>query len=43
LGLTAAFGAMAASFVLASACVLMGRFHAIVVDHGHDTVAHSHH
>jgi MFS family permease len=43
LGLTAAFGAMAASFVLASACVLMGRFHAIVVDHGHGAVAHNHH
>lgn len=43
LGLKAAFGAMAASFVLASACVLLGRLHEIAVDHEHGVVAPSHH
>jgi MFS transporter, FSR family, fosmidomycin resistance protein len=43
LGLKAAFGAMAASFVLASFCVLLGRLHEIAVDHEHGIVAHSHH
>jgi predicted MFS family arabinose efflux permease len=40
LGLKAAFGAMAASFVLASVCVLLGRLHEIAVDH--QLEAHSH-
>jgi hypothetical protein len=43
LGLTVAFGAMAASFILASACVLFGRFHRIAVADGHSAIAHSHH
>lgn len=43
LGLTVAFGAMAASFLLASACVLLGRFHKITVADGHSAMAHSHH
>jgi predicted MFS family arabinose efflux permease len=43
LGLTVAFGAMAASFILASACVLLGRFHKIAVAEGHGAMAHSHH
>ena len=43
LGLKAAFGAMAASFVLASACVVLGRLHEITVDHHHGFVAHGHH
>lgn len=43
LGLKAAFGAMAASFVLASICVLLGRLREIAVDHAHGTAAHSHH
>jgi len=43
LGLKAAFGAMAASFVLASACVVLGRLHQITVGHEHGFVAHSHH
>lgn len=43
LGLKAAFGAMAASFVLASACVLLGRLHQIAVDHEDGVAAHSHH
>jgi dipeptide/tripeptide permease len=40
LGLKAAFGAMATSFVLASVCVLLGRLHEIAVDH--QLEAHSH-
>jgi predicted MFS family arabinose efflux permease len=43
LGLTAAFGAMAASFVLASTCVLLGRFHKIPVGEGQSAMAHAHH
>ena len=43
LGLTVAFSAMAASFILASACVLFGRFHRITVADGHSAIAHSHH
>ncbi|MBM4296207.1 MAG: MFS transporter, partial [Deltaproteobacteria bacterium] len=43
LGLTAAFGAMAVSFVLASGCILLGRLHEIVVSHDHGAVAQSHH
>jgi FSR family fosmidomycin resistance protein-like MFS transporter len=43
LGLKAAFGAMAASFVLASICVLLGRLHEIAVDHAPDTAVYSHH
>jgi AAHS family benzoate transporter-like MFS transporter len=43
LGLTVAFGAMAASFILASACVLFGRFHRIAVVDGHSAMAHSYH
>jgi predicted MFS family arabinose efflux permease len=43
LGLTVAFGAMAASFVLAGACVLLGRFHKITVGGEHSALAHSHH
>jgi predicted MFS family arabinose efflux permease len=43
LGLTAAFGAMAASFVLAMVCVALGRLHEIHVDHTQDAVAHVHH
>jgi predicted MFS family arabinose efflux permease len=43
MGLTAAFGAMAVSFVLASACILLGRLHEIVVGHDHGAMAHSHH
>ena len=43
LGLKAAFGAMAASFVLASMCVLLGRLHEIAVDHEHGIAAHTHH
>jgi FSR family fosmidomycin resistance protein-like MFS transporter len=43
LGLTIAFVAMAASFILASACVLLGRFHKIAVANGHSAMAHSHH
>jgi MFS family permease len=43
LGLTVAFAAMAASFILASACVLLGRFHKIDVADGHSAIAHSHH
>lgn len=35
LGLKAAFGAMAASFVMAIMCVLLGRLHEIVVEHEH--------
>jgi dipeptide/tripeptide permease len=42
LGLTSAFGAMAASFVLASACVLLGQFHKIAVGDGDTAIAHSH-
>lgn len=43
LGLKAAFGAMAASFVLAIACVALGRLREVAVDHGHGAAAHSHH
>jgi predicted MFS family arabinose efflux permease len=43
LGLTSAFGAMAASFVLASACVLLGQFHKIAFGEGDTAIAHSHH
>jgi predicted MFS family arabinose efflux permease len=43
LGLTAAFGAMAASFILASACVLLGRLHKIAIGEGHGALAHAHH
>jgi len=43
LGLKAAFGAMAASFVLASICVVLGRLREITVDHGHVVPAHGHH
>ena len=43
LGLKAAFGAMAASFVLASVCVLFGRLHQIAGEHASATVVHSHH
>jgi MFS transporter, FSR family, fosmidomycin resistance protein len=43
LGLKAAFAVMAASFVLASLCVLLGRLHEIAVDHEHGIAAHSHH
>jgi predicted MFS family arabinose efflux permease len=43
LGLTAAFGAMAVSFVLASLCVVVGRLSEITVDHEHVAAAHSHH
>ncbi len=43
LGLKAAFGAMASSFLLASLCVLAGRLREIAIDHGHVTPAHSHH
>jgi FSR family fosmidomycin resistance protein-like MFS transporter len=42
LGLKAAFGAMAASFVLASICVLLGRLHEIAMDHAPDSAVHSH-
>ncbi|HUF41936.1 MAG TPA: MFS transporter [Verrucomicrobiae bacterium] len=43
LGLKAAFGAMAASFVLAIACVLIGRLNEIAVEHEHGAAVHSHH
>jgi MFS family permease len=43
LGLKAVFGAMAASFVLAILCVLLGRLHEIAVDHEHGAAVHSHH
>ena len=43
LGLAVAFAAMAASFILASTCVLLGRFHKIDIGHGDRLVAHSHH
>lgn len=43
LGLKAAFGAMAASFVLAILCVLLGRLHEIAVEHEPGTAVHSHH
>ena len=42
LGLTAAFGAMAVSFILASVCVLLGRLHEIEVNHVPGAL-HSHH
>lgn len=43
LGLKAAFAAMAASFVLAIICVLLGRLHEIAVEHEHGAAVHSHH
>jgi predicted MFS family arabinose efflux permease len=43
LGLTVAFGAMAASFMLASACILLGRLHKIAVGEGQSAMAHGHH
>ena len=43
LGLTVAFVAMAASFILASACVLFGRFHRIAIGQQPGAVAQSHH
>lgn len=43
LGLKAAFGAMALSFVLASVCVVFGRLQEIAVDQGLGAAAHSHH
>jgi MFS transporter, FSR family, fosmidomycin resistance protein len=43
LGLKAAFGAMAASFVLAILCVLLGRLHEIAAEHEHGTAVHSPH
>jgi MFS transporter, FSR family, fosmidomycin resistance protein len=42
-GLKSAFGAMAASFVLASMCVVLGRLREIAVDHAHGAPAHGHH
>jgi AAHS family benzoate transporter-like MFS transporter len=43
LRLTVGFGAMAASFILASACVLLGRFQKIGVAEAHSAaMAHSH-
>jgi predicted MFS family arabinose efflux permease len=43
LGLIAAFGAMAASFLLAIMCVMLGRLHEIVIEHEQDATVHSHH
>jgi predicted MFS family arabinose efflux permease len=43
LGLTVAFAAMAASFILASACVLLGRLGKIEVGQGDKLPAQSHH
>jgi FSR family fosmidomycin resistance protein-like MFS transporter len=43
LGLKAAFGAMAASFVLASVCILLGRLHEIAVDDAPGIALQSHH
>lgn len=43
LGLKAAFGAMAASFVLAIVCVMLGRLCEIVVEHEPRAAVHSHH
>jgi predicted MFS family arabinose efflux permease len=43
LGLTAAFGSMAASFVLAMTCVVLGRLREIDVDDSQGAIAHSHH
>jgi MFS family permease len=43
LGLTVAFAAMAASFILASACVLLGRLHRISAGAEQAAVAHGHH
>lgn len=43
LGLKAAFGAMAASFVLAIVCVMLGRLREIVVEHEPRAAVHSHH
>jgi MFS family permease len=43
LGLKAAFGAMAASFLLAIACVALGRLHEITVGNELGAPAHSHH
>lgn len=43
LGLKAAFGAMAASFVLATACILLGRLHEIAPSQLAHEVGHHHH
>ena len=43
LGLTVAFVAMAASFMLASACVLFGRFHRIAIGQEPGAIAQRHH
>ncbi|HWP23499.1 MAG TPA: MFS transporter [Candidatus Binatia bacterium] len=43
LGLKAAFGTMATSFVLAIACVLLGRLREVAFEHEQDAVAHSYH
>ena len=43
LGLKAAFGAMAASFVLASVCILLGRLHEIAVDDAPGIALQIHH
>jgi MFS transporter, FSR family, fosmidomycin resistance protein len=43
LGLKAAFGAMAASFVLAILCVLLGRLNAIAAENEPHAIVHSHH
>jgi predicted MFS family arabinose efflux permease len=43
LGLKAAFGAMAASFVLAILCVVLGRLRDIAFEGGHGAPAHSQH
>jgi predicted MFS family arabinose efflux permease len=43
LGLKAAFGAMAASFVLAILCVVLGRLRDIAFEGGHGAPAHSEH
>jgi predicted MFS family arabinose efflux permease len=41
-GLPVAFGVMAASFILASVCVLLGRFHKIDVGEGDRLIVHRH-
>jgi hypothetical protein len=41
LGLTVAFAAMAASFILASACVFLGQLHRIAVHKADGTIAHT--
>jgi MFS family permease len=43
LGLKAAFGAMAASFLLASLCVMLGRLREIAVEHQPAAAMHGHH